>query len=64
MKCKIRITKELNGIFPKYQPRVGRIYNAEYRESKNTSHTCPPICIIDISGKNIIVRHDEFEVVE
>ena len=63
-KCKSRITKEIIGIFPEYQPKLGKTYIAEYRESSYTLANVPPICVVDILGKRIIVRQDEFELVE
>ena len=63
MKCKIRIIKEIIGLFPQYQPKVGKIYDAEYVDSSREYRTYPPVCIVDISGKRIVIRKDEFEIV-
>ena len=63
MKCKIRITKEIAGIYPQYQPKIGKTYDAEYIESTYKGGKCQPICVIDIAGKRIIIRQDEFEIV-
>ena len=63
MSCKIRITKEIPGIYQRYQPQMGKIYDAEYIPSIRTYQTCAPICVVNILGKRIIVRHDEFELV-
>ena len=60
MKCKIRITKEIPGIFQRYQSQLGKIYDAEYIKSFRTYR---PICVINMLGKRIIVRRDEFELV-
>ena len=63
MKCKIRITKDIPGIFQRYQPQLGEIYDAEYIQSIRTYRTCAPVCVINMLGKRIIVRQDEFEIV-
>ena len=63
MKCKIRITKEITGLFPQYQPKVGKIYDAEYIEPYYQYQNGHPICVIDIAGKRIIIRNGEYEFV-
>ena len=63
MKRKIRITKEITNLFPQYQPKVGQIYDAEYIEPYQSFQRFHPLCIINIAGKRIIIRHDEFEIV-
>ena len=62
MMCKIRITKGLEGVFTKYQPIVGKIYDADY--SPKESKSKPEMAVIMINGKKIIVRRNEFELVE
>lgn len=62
-KCKIRITQELMGVFPQYSPKVGQIYDAEYVDTSREYKKYPPVCIVEIAGKRIIVRASEFEVV-
>lgn len=62
-RCKIRITKEIAGLFPECCPKVGKIYNAEYIESTVTYQKGHAICVIDMAGKRIIIREDEFEIV-
>ena len=64
MKCKIRIIKDIEGIFPEYQPKVGKVYDAEYIDSSKEYRSYPPVCIINIAGKRIIIRKNEFEIVE
>ena len=64
MKCKIKIIKEIEDLFPQYCPKVGEIYEAEYRESTWKQRKIPPICVINIAGKRIIIRKNEFEIVE
>lgn len=63
MKCKIRITKEIAGLFPECRPKVGKVYDAEYIDSSKAYKKFPPVCILNIAGKRIIVRKDEFEIV-
>ncbi len=64
IKCKIKITQEIIGLFPQYCPQVGEIYDAEYVDSSRESAKYPPVCLIDIAGKRILVRKNEFEIVE
>lgn len=28
--CKVRITKYAEGVFPEYQPEIGKVYDANY----------------------------------
>lgn len=63
MKCKIRIIKDITGIFPHLRPKVGKVYNAEYIEPYYEYQNGHPICVLDIAGKRIIIRKDEFEIV-
>lgn len=63
MKCKIRIIKEITELFPECRPQVGKTYYAEYIEPKCSYQKVPPICIVNIAGKRIIVRKNEFEIV-
>lgn len=63
MKCKIRIVKELSGVYPELQPQVGAIYDARYAESTNKRTPLPAICVIDMMGKQIMVRKGEYEIV-
>ena len=62
-KCKIRIIKEVMGIYPKYQPKQGKMYFAEYIEATNSGRKAAPICVIKMADKRVIVRNDEFEIV-
>lgn len=61
MKRKIRPTRKLNGVYPKYQPEVGKVYEAEHCPSGKRHGD---FCIIDIKDKRIVLRKGEFEVVE
>jgi hypothetical protein len=62
-KCKIRITKEIEGLFPECCPKVGKIYNAEYVESTIVYQKGHAISVINMAGKRVIIREDEFELV-
>lgn len=64
MNCKIRITKEIDDLFPQYQPKVGKIYDAEYMKPTNKRQRAKPFCVIGIAEKRIIIREGEFEVVK
>ena len=62
--CKIRITKDIAGLYPQYRPKVGKIYKAEYIEYATANRKPTSIGVIEIMGKRIIIRRDEFEIVE
>ena len=63
--CKIRITKYANGVFPEYQPEIGRVYEAKYvRQTSDNMRRYAPVCIIDVKDKRIALRKDEYEIVE
>jgi hypothetical protein len=59
---KIRTTKGLEGVWMMYQPEVGKVYDAEYYPQKIRGQ--PPMAVIIIKDKQIIVRQHEFELVE
>ena len=61
MNRKIRITKGLEGVWSEYQPTVGEIYDADYAPGGKSK---PATAVIIIKGKKIIVRRNEFELVE
>ena len=62
--CKIRIVKELSGVYPKLQPKVGGIYDARYVGTTVKSKPQPAICVIEMLGKKIVIRNGEYEIVE
>ena len=64
MKCKVRITKEIAGLFPECCPKKGKVYDAEYKEPYHSYQHFPPLCIITLAGKRIVIRQDEFELLE
>lgn len=61
MQKRIRITKELEGVWAEYQPKVGMFYDADYRASDKKVAEC---AVIEVNGKKICVRTGEFEIVE
>ena len=61
MKCKILITKGLEGVWARYQPIVGEIYEADYSPKRKNK---PETAIITLNGKYIVVRKNEFALVE
>lgn len=62
---KVRVIKYLDGVFPEYQPEVGRIYDALYNEKRTggTGSGWAYICIIDVKDKKICLKRDEYELV-
>lgn len=62
---KVRVLKYLNGVFPEYQPVVGKVYDAIYnvkrRHKLDSQRTY--ICIIDVKDKKICLKRDEYELV-
>ena len=63
-KVKIRITKDIENLYQQYKPKVGKIYDAEYIESSISYQRGRDVCVINIADKRILVREDEFEIVE
>lgn len=66
VKCKVRILKPLNGVYRKYQPTVGGVYDAVYKmpNQYNTRRLLSPVCVIDVLDKKICLRKGEYEIVE
>lgn len=59
-------TKALEGVFPEYQPEIGKVYEAEYVPSKKYGKSKPTnaaFCVVTIRDKRIILRKGEFEIV-
>lgn len=54
--CKILIPKPLPEVWAEFQPEVGKIYDAVYTEPQHGKG----FCLVDVRGKKVIVRHDEF----
>ena len=66
IKCKIRVLCPLHGVYPAYQPEVGKVYVADYRkgrcvvgQSKNA-----PVCVIPIRDKLICLKPYEYEILK
>lgn len=66
MKCKVRILKPLDGVYPKYQPKVGEVYDAIYTSDKYKKYkkSCYTVCIITVLDKKICLKKDEYERIE
>lgn len=64
MRCKIRVTKHLEGVYPLYQPEVGKVYDADYvpKKYRSDGNRSNEFCVIDIKDKRIVLRRDEFEL--
>jgi hypothetical protein len=62
MKCKIKVLKELEGVWARYQPEVGKVYDADFAHNRGVK--AREVAVIDINGKKILLRWHEFEVVE
>lgn len=64
--AKVRVIKEATDIFPQYQPKVGKVYEAKYipRSRKAWGDGTGEFCVINILDKRIILRSKEFELLE
>ena len=63
MNCKVRVIKEVDDLYPQYRPKVGKVYHAEYVPPYTAYQKFKAICFINVSGKRIILREEEFEIV-
>lgn len=62
-KCKVRIVTPVEGVFQKYQPKVGMVYDAEYSPQDNRGkHSKVAVCIVDILDKRICLKKGEYEI--
>lgn len=61
----VKIVKDVEEIFPQYRPVVGKIYEANYTPRTVTKYGAGigEFCVIDILDKKIVLRRNEFEVV-
>lgn len=66
VKCKVRILCPLLGVYPKYQPEVGGIYEADFKKTKigRTGQMIAPVCAIKILDKYICLRKGEYEILD
>ena len=58
---KCRAIKQLPGVYPMYQPVIGKIYEGKYRESLSDKGS---FCVIPVLDKQIVLRAGEYEIVE
>ena len=67
MILKVKVTRPLEGVFAEYQPEVGKVYEAKYSPPKvhnGFGHHYAAVCVIDINGKKICLRQNEYEIAE
>lgn len=66
IKCKVKVLCPLPGVYPEYQPEVGKIYDADYRKvnHRTSGQVNGPVCVINILDKRICLRKGEYEIVE
>ena len=67
MLLKVRILTPLNGVFAELQPEVGEVYEANYspaRHLKDGHNHYAPVCVIEMKGKKICLRPNEYEICE
>ena len=66
IKCKVKILCHLSGVYTRYQPEIGKIYDADYREAnhRTSGQVTAPVCVITILNKRICLRRGEYEIVE
>ena len=67
MRVKVKILCPLNGVYAELQPEVGEVYEANYnhaRHNKDGQRVYAPVCIIDVKGKKICLRPNEYEFFE
>ena len=47
--CKVRVIKYAEGVFPEYQPEIGKVYDAKYwKQTSDNRKKARPVCIIDV----------------
>ncbi len=65
-KCKVRILCPLPEVYPKYQPKVGEVYEAEYRLARywKCGKAISPVCVIKVLDKKICLRRGEYEILK
>ena len=65
-RVKIRVVKDVDGIFPEYRLEVGKVYEAKYvpRSRRQNGTGVGEFCVIDILDKQIVLRNGEFEIVD
>lgn len=63
MKIKVKVLCHLPGVFASCQPEVGKVYEASYK-AINEIRQNAPICVIDVNGKRICLKPNEYEILE
>ena len=67
MFCKIKVIREATEIFPKYRPKVGAVYDADYSpgrwKQEKTTTAKAEFAVVDVLDKRIVLRSGEFEIV-
>lgn len=67
MIVKVKVLCPLPGVFAECQPEVGKVYEADYsppKVDKRYCHQYAAVCVIDVNGKKICLKRDEYEIVE
>jgi hypothetical protein len=66
VKCNVRILCPLLGVYPKYQPTVGEVYEAYYKMAtqRKSGKNYSPVCVINVLDKKICLQKGEYEIVE
>ena len=67
MIIKVKILRPLVGVYAELQPEVGKVYEASYRPSvKHSTYNLHynPVCVIEVNGKKICLRPNEYEICE
>ena len=62
MQCKIRVIKEIFELRKECRPDAGKVYDARYYTAIKRKNNCG--CVINVSGKHIILRKGEFAFVD
>jgi hypothetical protein len=67
MKIKVKILSHLPGVYTNCQPEVGKVYEANYsppKIQKDYGHHYAAVCVINVNGKQICLKSDEYEILE
>ena len=66
IKCKVRILCPLSEVYHKYQPKVGEVYEAYYKNAqiRSDGNVYNPVCFIEVLDKKICLRKGEYEILE
>ena len=61
MECKIKVIKDILELWPECRPEFGKVYDARFVRGYGKSKD---VAIIELNGKKICLRMNEFEIVE